>query len=91
VETTVRIDPPNSLELRNTRCNLPLLARLAQSTNGLVLPPTAVATAMNRIDLAPAVTESSSRKPLWDQWLCLWIFLGCLTAEWIIRKLGGLS
>jgi hypothetical protein len=91
VEAVVRIDPPNSLELRSTRCNLPLLTQLAQATNGLVLPPTAVAPAMERLSLSPEVTEHSHQRPLWNQWWCLWLFLGCLTAEWTIRKFGGLS
>jgi len=91
VETIARIDPPDLLELRNTRCNLPLLTQLAEATGGAVVPPTAVAAAMGQVDLSPEVTKDVQRQPLWTRWACLWIFLGCLAAEWIVRKLGGMT
>jgi hypothetical protein len=91
VETVVVVDPEDSVEMRNTRCNLPLLKRIAQSTGGMVVPPTALATAVEQLNLAPEVSEEVSQVPLWSRWGCLWLFLGCLTAEWVVRKLKGLA
>ncbi|MBN2582821.1 MAG: hypothetical protein JXL80_07100 [Planctomycetes bacterium] len=91
IEALARIDPPDELELRNTRCNLSLLGQVAEGTGGAVIPPTALGTAVAQLDLSPEVTERTERQPMWARWVCLWIFLGCLTAEWIIRKLGGMA
>ncbi|NLX58890.1 MAG: VWA domain-containing protein [Phycisphaerae bacterium] len=91
VETIARIDPPDELELRNTRCNLALLGQVAEATGGAVMPPTALEAAMGQLDLSPEVTERTERQPTWARWACLWVFLGCLTAEWIVRKLGGMA
>jgi len=46
---------------------------------------------MGQLDLSPEVTERTERQPTWARWACLWVFLGCLTAEWIVRKLGGMA
>jgi hypothetical protein len=91
VEAKVRIDLTNSAEFRNTRTNLPLLTELARCSNGVVAAPAGVAAAMAHVNLSPQVNESSSQKPLWDQWWCLWVFLGCLVAEWTTRKLSGMA
>ncbi len=42
-------------------------------------------------DLEPETTESIARRPLWTRWWCLWVFVGCLAAEWIVRKRIGLA
>lgn len=91
IETTVIMEPPDLLEMRNTRCNLPLLEQIAESTGGLVIPPTGLATAIAQLDLEPEVIEEVEQVPLWNRWVCLLVFLGCLTAEWVVRKLTGLA
>lgn len=92
IETIITVEPPASLELRNTQCNLPLLARIAESTGGLVVPPTGLPAALDVADLAPEVTISRPvHRPLWNRWLCVWIFVGVLTVEWAARKLAGLA
>ncbi len=91
VETFVVINPDISPELRNTRCNLPLLAQIAEATGGLVVPPTGLAAAVSQLDLSPEVSETVTERPLWTRWTCLWVFLGCLTVEWVVRKSVGLA
>jgi hypothetical protein len=27
-----------------------------------------------------------SREALWDRWIYLWLFIGCIAAEWLARK-----
>jgi hypothetical protein len=91
VETRIMVDPDISKELRHTRCNLPLLKQIADVTGGLVLPPTALAATLSQLDLAPEVSENVTQQPLWTRWAYLWVFVGCLAAEWLIRKLAGLA
>ena len=91
VETSIGIELQKTLELRNTRCNLSLLNQIAESSGGQVIPPTALKTVLSQLDLSPKVSQTVSQKPLWAKWTYLWLFLGFLTAEWIIRKLVGLA
>lgn len=87
VETVITVEPPPSLEMRQTRCNEPLLADMARATGGAVVPPTALPAALQSVDLQPDITRQSSLEPLWPRWLMIWIVVGCLSAEWLIRKL----
>jgi len=91
VETRVRIEPNVARELRNTRCNLPLLKQLADATGGLLLPPTAVKATMSQLDLDPRATSTVSEQPRWTQWKYLWLFVACLGAEWALRKGTGMA
>jgi hypothetical protein len=91
VETTVTIDPNASLEMRNTRCNLPLLKQIADRTGGAVISPAALAETAGQLDLAPEVTKQVRQVPVWPRWSCLWLFLGCLSTEWVIRKMTGMA
>ena len=90
VGTDVNVDPASALELRNTRCNLPLLKQIAESSGGQLIPPTGLRDAVSLLDLSPDASEIVTRRPLWTRWWCLLIFLGCLTVEWIVRKFVGL-
>lgn len=91
VRTRIRVEPDVSAELRNTRCNLALLKQLADTTGGLVVPPTAMQAAVSQLDLEPKVTRTVSEQPRWTQWRYLWIFVACLAAEWALRKGTGLA
>jgi hypothetical protein len=91
VETQIVVEPPLSLELRNTRCNLSLLTQMAAATGGAVVPPTALPTALAMLDLSPEVTEEVRQQALWPRWTLLAVFLGSLGAEWVIRKLAGMA
>ena len=90
IETIVSIDPNGSLEFRHPLCNLPLLRQIARAGNGVVLSPGGLAAAMEQLDLEPEFSESIRRKPIWNQWKYLWIFVTCLSLEWGGRKLLGL-
>ncbi len=91
VETVVNISPPTAVELRNTRCNLPLLKRIAEACGAVVAPPTSLAAAAGLADMSPEVSESIARRPLWDRWTLLWLFVACLCVEWLTRKLTGMA
>jgi hypothetical protein len=91
VTIAVTVSPPGALELRHTRCNLPLLKQLAESSGGRLIGPTALESTLSLSDLSPEVTETVTQRPLWVRWPFLWVFLACLTVEWAVRKLYGLA
>jgi hypothetical protein len=91
IETEITVDPPETLELRNTQCNLALLSRIAESTGGMTIPPTALETVIKQLDLAPEISETVSQQAVWTRWVLLWIFLACLATEWAVRKLAGMA
>ena len=90
VDTTVVVEPALADELRHTQCNLPLLVQISASTGGQIVPPTALSEVLQNTDLSPHVEQSVARMPLWNHWAGLWVFIGCLAGEWVIRKWAGL-
>jgi hypothetical protein len=90
VATTVMVESPPSVEMQDTRSNVPLLKQIAGLTGGQVVPPAAVGQIVELTDLEPAVHEDTIRQPIWNRWGLLWLFCGVLTVEWSIRKMTGL-
>jgi hypothetical protein len=90
VRSLVSIESSDSLEMMDTRCDRALLEQIAKTTGGAVVPPTAVAEVLQLASLSPEVHETVERTPLWNRWANLWIILGCLFVEWIVRKAKGL-
>ena len=91
VETQIEVASGLDRELSDPRADRPLLQHLAEQTGGLVLEPTALVEVIHAASLEPQVITSFQRTPLWNRWWCLWLILGCLTAEWLIRKRVGLA
>jgi hypothetical protein len=90
VKATITVTASDSLELMNTQCNRALLEQVAQMTGGQVIPPTALSEVLQLVSFAPEVNESIQRTPLWNRWSNLFIVLGCLFTEWMVRKGKGL-
>src|SRR5690606_21546213 len=86
----VSVYAPDNLEMNDTRGNRALLREIAAITGGQVLPPTAVGEIMELSALSPRVIEQSVRTPLWNRWSYLWIVVGCLATEWVVRRMIGL-
>jgi hypothetical protein len=87
VEQILAVDPKGSTELSNPLCNLPLLKQLADASGGAILPPAAVPAALAQINAVPEIQQTVlSRQPVWDKWSYFWIFIGCVTFEWLARK-----
>ena len=91
IESTINVDPSGMLELRHPLCNLPLLREIADASGGMIVPPTGLPAALKQLNLDPEVLENVTKKPLWNRWDLLAIFIGCLAAEWSLRKFLGLS
>jgi hypothetical protein len=90
VTTTVTVEATPSVEMQDTRSNVPLLKQIAGLTGGQIVPPAAVGQIVELTDLQPAVHEETIRQPIWNRWGLLWLFCGVLTAEWALRKVTGL-
>lgn len=80
----------NPVELAELTADRDFLDRAATTANGRVAE-------LGRLDSllaafgAPRETLTERRHlTLWDQWPLLVLFLGCLTAEWVLRRMGGL-
>jgi hypothetical protein len=90
VKATITVTASDSVELMNTQCNRALLEQVAQMTGGQVIPPTALSEVLQLVSFTPEVNESIQRTPLWNRWSNLFIVLGCLFTEWVVRKAKGL-
>ncbi len=86
----ITIEQSENIEMLDTSCNRPLLEQIAHMTGGQVVPPTAIGEVLRLASLSPEVNETIHRTPLWNRWANLWIILGCLSLEWIVRKRKGL-
>lgn len=91
VQLEVEFESGLDRELIDVRSDRPLLEQLAEQSGGLVLEPTAVAELSRVLSLKPRTLETSQRTALWDRWWCLWLILGCLMLEWVVRKQIGLA
>jgi len=90
IRAMITIEAGDNLEMLDTCCDRALLEQVADLTGGQVVPPTAIAEVLQLASLSPEVNETSKRTPLWNRWAYLWIVLGCLVVEWIVRKQKGL-
>ncbi len=84
------IDPHDSAELRVPLADAALLRSIADASEGVVAAPASVEEILTNLELSPITSESVSRQPLWNRWLCIWLILALLLAEWIGRKALGL-
>ncbi|HEX2474338.1 MAG TPA: hypothetical protein VHK01_06325 [Lacipirellulaceae bacterium] len=89
-KATITVAAGDNIEMLNTHCNLALLEQIAQMTGGQVIPPTAIGEVLQLVSFTPEVSETIQRTPLWNRWSNLFIVLGCLFTEWIVRKAKGL-
>ena len=81
------------LELDNPAADHALLAELAALTGGSVVTPEQHGAFLERLQKEGLVRREETevtRKPLWDNWPFLLVFVTLLATEWTIRKLRGL-
>jgi hypothetical protein len=85
----LRIITPR-LELLKPQVDTAFLSRLAEQTGGQMIPFNRAADQIAAIPSAQKIIPLSLAHPLWDSPLVLILVAGLITAEWIIRKLGGM-
>lgn len=78
------------LESLMTQANPVLMRQIAETSGGLAIEPSLVREIPNAVSLSPEITEARLTKPLWNRWSCLWTIVGCLSAEWFLRRRRGL-
>ncbi len=90
VAIRITVTERRTTEMSNTRCNRPLLERIAKSTGGRIISPAAVPEVIRLETLDHESAPIERRTPLWNRWRYLWLVLGCLCTEWVVRKSKGL-
>ncbi len=80
------------LELANPRANTLLMQQIAKATDGGVRLPEELPSIFKEIGQAPPVFTTSEdwSSTLWDNWIIISMFAGCLCMEWFFRKRWGL-
>lgn len=80
------------LELANPRANTLLMQQIASATDGGVRLPEELPDIFKEIGQTPPVFTTSEdwSASLWDNWIIMLMFAGCLCTEWFFRKRWGL-
>lgn len=80
----------NPVELGEISVDPELAARVASLSGGMVAKPDEVAKILPLFGAATKDVMECKETTLWDNWIILAIALTAATAEWIIRRRGGL-
>jgi hypothetical protein len=83
------IDDP--AEFRDPRPNPSLLHELAQATGGSVIQSPEQLSQMLGRHKDASVQTIVTRWPMWDTPLLWLLFLGLLSADWVLRRIKGLA
>lgn len=84
--TTFRVDPPAG-ELERTQMNEPELRRAAKISGGKFYTAQATSSLLRDLPKPQKVPlDTDPPIPLWNTWPVLVLFLGLITAEWVLRK-----
>jgi hypothetical protein len=86
VTAEFRVDAPIN-ERERIEMNEPELIRAAEATHGKFYTPLETQTLLKDLP-KPSMTplDTDPPIPLWNTWPVLSLFLGLITAEWVIRK-----
>jgi hypothetical protein len=83
---TFRVDAPAG-ELERVQMNEPELLRAAATSGGKFFTPRTASTLLKDLPLPQKVPlDTDPPIPLWNTWPVLALFLGLITAEWLLRK-----
>ena len=90
LRATFAVVAPPSRELIDLECNETLLRQLAAATGGRVFRPDQ-ADELEALLAAQTVRRVERHaQPLWRWWVVLAALVALLSAEWVVRKMGGL-
>jgi hypothetical protein len=79
-----------NIELVDTRARFDILRQMAQASKGGFAPVASADTLLARLPLEPRVVTVRREIPLWTRMLMVWLIIGLLAAEWMIRKRSGM-
>lgn len=80
----------NPVELGEVSVDPELAARVASLSGGIVAAPDETSKVINLFGPATKDVEERKETTLWDNWIILAIAVAAATAEWILRRKGGL-
>jgi hypothetical protein len=80
----------NPVELGEVSVNPELAARVASLSGGVVARPDEAAQVLSLFGEATKEVEETKETKLWDNWMILALAVAAATAEWILRRKGGL-
>ena len=81
---------PGPVELGEISVDPELAARLASLSGGVVAAPDEASKILPLFGAATKDVEERKETTLWDNWVMLAIAVTAATAEWILRRRGGL-
>ncbi len=79
-----------SIELLDTRQRADLLREIASASGGRYAPANTADTMLTALEFQPREVQHHREIPLWNRALMLWIIIGALGIEWLIRKRRGM-
>ena len=86
----LHVAPDFEAEMADISGNPQLLRRLAEASGGAYLPLSDIHLLPDLIEKAESASQGMVERPLWDSHYLFLFVLGCLAAEWAIRKRVGL-
>jgi hypothetical protein len=81
---------PNQKEMQSVRINRSGLEDLATQTGGRVLELDEIEDLVSALPQSKAPLTEFWSWPVWHSWWVFLIIVGCLTADWTMRRRGGL-
>jgi hypothetical protein len=81
----------NPVEFGDLALDTDLLNKLASLSGGRVVPPSQAASLADAFGARSKSVEERRESSLWDNWPLLVVFLGAVTAEWLVRRRSGLA
>jgi hypothetical protein len=79
-----------NIEFLNTTMNQQLLRAVATLSGGAYYAPEAIGEIAERLQFPPRTSTSSWEVPIWNRAWLLWVLVGLLSLEWLIRKRSGM-
>ncbi len=80
-----------SIEMTETDPDRELLKKVARRSGGEYFEPGEAAQIPSRIVIKTRKNTWTEKKEVWDRWWVFFAFLGCVTAEWVVRRLRQLE
>jgi hypothetical protein len=79
-----------NIEFLNTTMNAPLLRTVAAQSGGIFATAGTFGQMAEQLRFPSKVHTASWEVPIWNRAWLLWVFIGLLSIEWIIRKRSGM-
>ncbi|MCB1059523.1 MAG: VWA domain-containing protein [Calditrichaeota bacterium] len=79
-----------NLEWLDARARWDVLQGIARNSGGTFVSAARPDSLFNRLSMPTKIVETTREIPLWNRPLFLWILIGLLAVEWLLRKRSGM-